>query len=234
MMKTKTVILALAVVAMMLPALAEIDENTPRLVVTGEGKESANPDMVTIVLGVETKNISASTAAAQNADLMARTIQALKEVGVKEQDLQTTDYSISTTGGCDDYYQECEDALPREFVVTNQLRVEMDLPDADVGQVIDAAVDAGTNAVRGISFGLRDPKPLQEAAMKEAVTDAMKDAEIISQAARIKLGRILTITEGYTSAPTADFLSYARSSTPIIPGQVEATTSVIVEYEIIE
>ena len=51
-------------------AFAAEDMGLSKLIVQGEGKETAAPDAVTIELGVETRNASASVAAQENARLM--------------------------------------------------------------------------------------------------------------------------------------------------------------------
>jgi len=76
------------------PALG-IDENISKLIVQGEGKISAIPDQVTIVLGVQTRNAKASSAAEENAQLMNQTIEALLDSGVDVKDIQTSLYSLA-------------------------------------------------------------------------------------------------------------------------------------------
>ncbi|MGC9514072.1 SIMPL domain-containing protein, partial [Methanocrinis sp.] len=52
-------------------------EETSTLTVSGTGDATADADMVTIVLGVQTRNESAAGAVADNARMMADSIQAL-------------------------------------------------------------------------------------------------------------------------------------------------------------
>ena len=57
-------------------------------------------------------------------------------------------------------------------------------------------MSAGTNTVDGASFGLRNPAQLMEDALEDAVANARRKAKVISGAAGVGLGEILTISEG--------------------------------------
>ncbi len=106
-----------------------------------------------------------------------------------------------------------------------------------MGGIIDAAVGAGANTVDSVSFGLRDPNPVQEEAMEKAVVDGMRKAEVISEAAGVALGRILSIAEGGSAPiPMAEskvfFAADAGAATPIVPDDVKVTATVTITYEI--
>jgi uncharacterized protein YggE len=83
-------------IAIPLCASAAEDTRISKLIVQGGGKESAAPDVVTIELGVETRNVSASVAAEENARLMNSTINALLEAGINENEIQTSHFSLTT------------------------------------------------------------------------------------------------------------------------------------------
>lgn len=219
-------------VALTATSFAVEDSTVSKITVTGDGKEISAPDMVTIVLGVETMNVSAAAAAEENAAMMNTTLDALRSAGVPEDDMKTSEYSILPPYS-DDFCDCQEDrAEPREFTVTNHIMIETNLTGTDVGTILDAAVSAGANDVVGVTFGLRDPEPIREKALEKAVIDAMRDAEMVAEAAGVTLGRILTITEGYTYTPTYDAFAYSKSATPIVPAEVEITASVTLEREI--
>jgi uncharacterized protein YggE len=211
----------------------ECDE-TSMLTVSGTGDATADADMVTIVLGVQTRNESAAGAVADNARMMADSIEALKTAGVPEDEIKTARFSIYSTRDWIDGKQSDKVI----FEVSNQVTFSLNLTDeVDVGEVLDAAVGAGTNSVEGITFGLRDPTSVQEEALEGAVVDAMGKAEVISEAAGVTLGRILSISEGGASpVPMAEskvyFAADVATTTPIVPGDVEVTATVTITYEI--
>lgn len=209
-------------------------EETSTLTVSGTGDATADADMVTIVLGVQTRNESAAGAVADNARMMADSIQALLAAGVPEEEIKTSRFSIYPTRDWIDG-KRSEKVV---FEVSNQVTLSLDLTDeVDVGEVLDAAVGAGTNSVESVTFGLRDPAGVQEEALEDAVDDAVGKALVISEAAGVNLGRVLSISEGGASPePMAEsrvfFAADAGGATPIVPGDVEVTAAVTITYEI--
>lgn len=236
MNKFEAVILGLAVLlASAGSCMATEYDDRSKLIVSGTGEATATPDMVTVVLGVETKDESATVAATQNAQLTTDTIDALIGAGVNKEDIKTTRYTIYPRRDWID--GKLSDTV--EFEVSNQITFTMDLiNETDVGVVLDAAVSAGTNTVDSVSFGLRDPAPLMEEALKDAVANAKRKAEVISGAAGVCLGKILTISEGGPSPIPSGDVMYLKAealgaSTPIVPGDVEVSASVSLIYEIL-
>jgi hypothetical protein len=213
---------------------ADDGSDVSTLTVSGTGEAAADADIVTIVLGVETRSESAAEAVGDNARIMADAIEALKAAGVSEEEIKTSRFSIYPT-------RDWIDGRLSEtviFQVTNQVTATWDLSDGlEVGALIDAAVGAGANTVESVTFGLRDPSPVQEEALVEAVVDAMGKAGVISQAAGVSLGRILSISEsGSAPIPMAESRAYlaadASAMTPIVPGDVKVTATVTITYEI--
>ena len=221
--------------ALALPVQAAGNDNLSKIICNGEGKATAAPDVITITLGVETRNVSASAAAALNAKLMNSTINALLSAGLKKKDVQTSHYSLTTQTEENPVPTGAEkNKTPPQFVATNQVTARMNVSE-NIGKVLDAATAAGSNNVMGISFDLRDPKPQMDKALAQAVNDSRRKAEIMAMAAGVKLGKILELSEGYgytsSNAPRAAF-SLSAAPTPVLPGEMEITSSVTVTYEI--
>jgi uncharacterized protein YggE len=224
--------------ASVVPAIAATNDNdnVSKLISNGAGKAMAVPDVVTITLGVETRNASASVAASENALLMNRTVSALLSAGVSRKDIQTSSYSLAA---------QTEDnqaassgtgnkTRPPDFIAANLVTVRMNVSE-DIGKVLDAAIAVGSNSVAGISFELRDDKQKIDQALSEAILDASRKAEVMAVAAGVKLGRVLEISEGYSftssNAPMAAY-SVAAATTPVLPGELEISASVTMTYEI--
>jgi uncharacterized protein YggE len=224
-------------VALVLPAFAQDDANVSKLIVQGEGKVFAAPDMVTIVLGVETRNASAAGAVAENAILMTNTTNALLAAGIEEKDIQTSTYSLTTRPEEEPMPTAAgstKETKPPEFIATNRVTVRLNNT-GDVGKVLDAAVAAGSNNIQSISFDLRDPSPEKDRALTMAIEDASRKAGVAASAAGVELGRILEISEGYSfvsARSEAATFALAAPTTPIAPGEMEVTASVTMTYEI--
>lgn len=227
---------AVLIMAIAFPASAVDINNASKLIIQGEGKVDAAPDQAVIILGVETRNLSASAAAAQNAELMNETVNALLKAGINKSDIQTSTYSLSIPAENDQTATAVtgNKTKPPEFVATNQVTV-MTNNTQGVGMILDAAIAAGSNNVQSISFQLKDQNPQMDKALALAIEDAQRKAQVIAKAAGVKLGRVLEISGGYSyAAPAAKYnLLSSAAPTPILPGQLEVTASISMTYEII-
>ena len=204
------------------------------IAVTGEGEVRARPDMATLTVGVETKAASPTAALDANAAAMDAAIAALRKEGLEDKDLQTANVSLYPDHR---YDRQTESQVLDGYRASNTLKATF--RDLDkMGAIITAAVGAGANEMRGLSFGFEDPKPLQERARDAAVADALARAARYARAAGVKLGDVLTIAEpGAPSAPAmrermeADMAVAAasRRAVPVEPGEglVSARVNVI-------
>jgi len=230
----------LVVLACALPACAAVDSNAnvSTLVVQGEGKVNVVPDTAVIVLGVETRNAKAEVAAVQNAEMMNKTIQALLAAGIKEENIQTSHYSLTTQTEDQDEPLSSNTIRTRnvtpQFIATNQVTARMNATE-DVGKVLDAAITAGSNSIQSISFELNHTQPSMDAALRMAVSDAQRKAEVLSSAAEVELGKIMDISGAYSYTSRSGGAMYslaAEAPTPVQAGQLEVTASVSITYQI--
>lgn len=201
------------------------------IVVNGEGEASAAPDMAIVSIGVQTEALTAADALRQNSANMAATIDKLKKLGIAERDIQTSGLSVNPRYN----YQDNRSPKVIGFTASNNVTVRLRKLD-NAGSVIDEAVQSGANTLGGISFSFSDPKPLLEAARKDAVADAKAKAAVLTQAAGVRLGRLVNIQEGYASAPQPKMYSARMEasdvSVPLQAGESSVNVSVSLTYEI--
>ncbi len=74
---------------------------------------------------------------------------------------------------------------------------------AALGGLLDKLVQAGSNQINGISFGIEKPDQALDEARKAAAADARRKAEVYAAATGVKLGPIVSISEqqAYTPPP---------------------------------
>ena len=205
--------------------------------VGGTGPISMTPDEAIVYLGVQTQSTDAVTAQQENAGKMEKIIQALKDAGISEDDMETSGYSIYPMRS----YEKPEPTITG-YTVSNQLKVTVKNID-EVGDVIDTAVDAGVNEVQGVSFTLSDMvrQDAREQALENAVKAARADADTLANAQDVAIvGPLEVITSGgsiSTPYPTpyeaVEEMAYAgiAARTPIQPGDVSVTAYVQVIYQ---
>ena len=100
-----------------------------------------------------------------------------------------------------------------------------------IGEVLDAAVEAGGNTIDSIRFEFGDPAEVLEQARSGAMQDAQGKAEQLASLADGELGQVLTINE-ITRTPPVLFEgaqpAVDQAAVPIEPG----TQSVEVEVQV--
>ena len=109
-----------------------------------------------------------------------------------------------------------------------------------VGAVVDAATAAGAPNVNGISFRVEDPSVAQAAARSQAVADAEAKALQLAADARVNVIGVVSISESggqqpqplYLGRSNAAFASDEAFNTPVLPGEVELSINVFIQYEI--
>jgi len=236
-----TVLLVAAILAvelgMVVPAVkaggpSGAEETKNAISVTGVGKVSAEPDMAEITIGVESRAPTAKEAASQNSGDMSEVMAVLKEMGIAKEDIQTVDYSIRTEMD----YREGEEPKVIGYVVTNAVRVKV--RDLDlVGDLLDGVTEAGANTIYGINFTIEDPRAFQEQAREMAVADARNKAQQLAEAADVRLGVLLSLSEYAIEGPVYVERAMAEGiggggAPPISAGQLEITIQVQMSYEI--
>lgn len=173
-------------------------DGTRQISVAGRGEASADPDTVILSLGISVLRDTVTEAIADAADLMTEVIQVLRDQGVEEDDIQTTNFAVFPEF---DFSRDNEREL-RGFRVSNQ--VSASLRDVGAaGALIDAAAQEGGDDVliNVISFTIDDSQALLDEARELAAADARRKAEQIARHTGVDLGDVIAISESSGRAP---------------------------------
>ena len=234
-MQKKLLVFAIAV--LLLAACAPVsggNAGTNVLSVTGQSQVSASPDVAYVSVGVRTEAADVSQAVSRNASQVDRVMSALQEAGVSLDDMQTTNFSVYSY---DDYDFE-GNPVGTVFNVENTVYVTV-RNIAEMGDLLDSAVNAGANNIWGITFDLEDKSDTTAQARSLALADAQEQAEALAAEAGITLGDITNIsysTGGYSPYPVYGVGggggAAADTSTSIVPGQISVSVSVYLSYQI--
>ena len=196
------------------------------IAVTGLGRFSAAPDTALLTLGVESQAATLVEATGDAARRMGAVVARIKSFGVADADIATVAYSVDPRMAPPDPTRREEPPRIVGYRVLNLAQVTVRKL-ADAGTILDAAVGAGANTVRGISFSLADPATAQAQARSAAVADALAKTRQIAAAAGVRLGPVLSIRESTVSQPIPMRAMAVRAeATPIEPGQLEVVVSV--------
>ena len=203
------------------------------LSVNGEGAASDAPDIADIELGVETIDEDPTVAIDDNTTSMDNVIEALTDLDIDEDDIQTRSFNMWV----EQIYDEDGPTGEFHYHVVNQITVRV--RDIDMtGDVLGAALAAGANNVRGISFGVEDTQALEEAARDAAVDNAVAKAEQLAERLGVKVGSPRHIAEVSGGFPQRDRVEWAFAfesgggSVPVSPGDFTVRVSVNIVFDI--
>jgi uncharacterized protein YggE len=205
-------------------------EQTRSMNVSGTGRVSVVPDIANINIGVRTEAEDVKDALSGNTAQANGIAEVLKDLGVAEEDIQTSNFNVYPSERYNPMTGEVEG---RYFVVENTVNVKVrDL--SSLGEVLSAVVDAGANNIYGISFNVEDREASVAEARELAIKDAKAKAEAIAEAAGVELGELLSINvyEGSTPITYYDAKggAYAEASVPISAGTLTITIEANLTY----
>jgi uncharacterized protein YggE len=201
--------------------------------VSGAGSASAAPDMAVVVVGVRTEAEDAATALTENNQSMGDLIDALREAGIAQADLQTQQINLSPRYANQPNQTGQPQVTGYEAMNTLQVRVrDMD----QVGEILDNAVQSGGNIIHSIRFETADAQDVLQQAREAAFNDARQKAEQLASLADVQLGSVITINETTSSLPrpfaVAAQTEAADRAVPVEPGLQDVDVTLQVTWEI--
>lgn len=223
-------LIAYAVIAAFLWPMAAFADASGTLTVTGTAIVNAAPDQATLSLGVTTTGATAAAAMGANNDAASAVIARLIAAKVAERDMQTTGLSLNPNWvmNAAGTAQEIQG-----YTASSTLTVRIDALDT-AGAILDAAIADGANTLNGLTFGLADPRPLEDDARQAAVADALARAQVLALAAGETLGPIVSITEGGGGQQPMPMLfkAAADSAVPLAAGEVGVSAEVTIVWQL--
>ncbi len=222
---------------LLLPPMAAAEDNpfqAGRLSLNATGTVRTAPDMARLNAGVTTTAKTAKAALRSNRGRMNAVFKALKNAGIKERDIKTSNLNVSPI------YAPYSNTTPRDqqqritgYTASNQVVAVVHNLDT-LGSAIDALVESGANNIGGISFGLEDQQSALSQARKQAIENVMDKAEVYAKATGFEIGAIVNMSESGGYRPQQQ-MAYARmesAPTPIAAGQLNSSITVNVTFEI--
>jgi uncharacterized protein len=216
--------------------------------VSGEGKVTVVPDLIKFSFSVVTegkKDIGALQT--ENTGKMNAAIALLKEQGIKDEDIKTSNYSIAPRY---EYYsckaeemmssiRPCPPAEISGYTITQTVSVKV-RDFSKIGGIISGVVEKGANSVSSLSFTVDDMVAVEKQARDLAVAQAKDKASALASAGGFRVGRLLSINEGstpyyYGKGGGSDVMYETASAAPaptIEAGSQEVSITLTLSYEI--
>lgn len=165
----------------------EVNINEHVIEVQGYGQVMATPDYATITLGVQGAAETAEQASALCTENRLSVYEALLLSGVLEDDIIAAGISITAN-------TRESDGSVTGYVATDTLTI-IALDVATANSVMSVAIDAGASDIHGITYSLTDATPSYQAALEDAMRDALTKATVLSEAAGVTLGMVIGVVE---------------------------------------
>jgi uncharacterized protein len=225
---------AMAQEEMATPVASGMALGVPTVSVSGHGSVNVPPDTASVSIGVDVIKPTLGEAQEQATTQATAIIEALQAAGIAEEDIQTDYFSVNILR---DYSENADPTLITGFEIINQLRVTVRDTD-QLGELLDAAVNAGANSIYGVTFYVDDQTEAASEARVEAVEAARTKAEELAAAAGMTLGPVVAISEGTTPlvSPVYDMGRgggmAAEAAVPVEPGSTTVAVDVIMTFEL--
>ncbi|MGB7406004.1 MAG: SIMPL domain-containing protein, partial [Pacificimonas sp.] len=177
------------------------------LQIEATGMARAAPDLATFGAGITTTGETAKAAIDANSVAAERIRQVIREAGIPGRDVQTRNVSVRPEfergeGGA-------RTSAPRilGYVATNGLSVRVrDLSKAP--DLLQALFDAGANNVNGPRFTIDDDADVLQAARRDAIRNAITEAELYARGFGLRIDRILRVSDsGPMAVTTSDVIT---------------------------
>lgn len=204
------------------------DKRQTRVTVGGDAIIQAQPDTAILTVSVVTQGKRALDAQQDNATKTDAVVRALKAAVGTGAEIKTSGYSLQPMR----VYRENQPPTISGYEARNSVTLTTGEL-AKLGSIIDAASQAGSNDISGISFTLRKDRPARDQALQEATREAMNKAQVMAQALG---GRVVSIVEvheeGFMRPPQPVYQAEAfmvkrdAVQTPIEIGSLDITSRV--------
>ncbi|MBA3471516.1 MAG: SIMPL domain-containing protein [Herpetosiphonaceae bacterium] len=206
-------------------------DSRKRITVVGHGEIKITPDVAQVTIGVQSEGQDAATALADNNAKMQALIDAIKNAGIAETDIQTVGFSIYPT-----YNYDSPSPQITGYQVSNAVNVKVAI--AGAGDLLDKVVAVGANNVANIAFEVSNPAQALAEARQAAMNDAKLRADQFAGASNATVGQVLVISELVSQAPVfpvmerAADMGAAGNAVPIQPGQQIQAIDIQVTFEL--
>jgi len=171
--------------------------NSDTIAVSAEGKVTAIPDVGVINLSVESRGKTVAQVQADNTKKINQVIDFLKSKKVESKDIRTTQYNLYPTYT---YQPQTGRQSLDGYQLTQSVEAKVRALDS-VGDILAGSLEQGANQVGQLSFTIDDPEVYQQLARLQAIQKARAKAEVLAQAAGVRLGKVRSFSENVNTPP---------------------------------
>lgn len=164
-----------------------------QIVVKGKGSVSARPDLIVIAITLQSRHAEYAKTIAKGAAELESIRDAIVKAGLEAEDLKTTNFSVDTEFESIRDQKGNYENIFRGYVCRHGLKIEFDFDMKRLSEVIHQIARCKARPEFTIRFSVRDKDAVCEQLLINATENARVKAEVLTKAAGVRLGELVSI-----------------------------------------
>lgn len=161
--------------------------------VTGKGKVSVKPDTIRLIITQTNVVKDYEATIKESADMKASLNESLVKIGFEKDDLKTLMFNIDTET---ESYQANDKSWKQRMLgyrYTHRMKLEFPSDSNMLGKILATVANSVGKPEFSISYTVKDPEAAKNELLRKAVEDSKAKAEVLTKAAGVSLGNIMSI-----------------------------------------
>lgn len=216
-----------------------------RIRVTGKGKLAVKPDMICLMMELSDVDYDYEKTLKESASQTELLKDCFEKLGFQRTDLKTTYFNVDTEY---DRYQDKDNVWRSRFAgyrFTHKLKLEFDADNKLLGKILYELTHIPVNPEFRMMYTIKDVDAAKNELLGKAVADSKKKAEVLTEAAGVKLGNIISIDYSWGEINICSDVKYGMTEAmrvceptemsydmDIEPDDIDVTDTVTVVWEI--
>ncbi|GGD49299.1 DUF541 domain-containing protein [Erythrobacter arachoides] len=231
----------LALLAASPAAAQQVIPSEPLLMISASGEAEAEPDTMTISLGVTTRGASSAQALDASAIVLERLLATIAAAGSGIRSVTTDSFGVRPLFPQD--IDDEQDARIIGFEASSRLEIAFD-DFAGAETLIPALFEAGATNIDGPDWSVEAVdvmRAAEDAAMRNAVSNAQAQAQTIASSLGMHVGRVVRVSDSgmppyrYRSSDGGRIVVTGSriSRIPIVPQPVQVERDIYIEFAMV-
>ena len=191
--------------------------------ITGKGKVSVKPDIIRLNMTMEESYKEYEVTLRQSSETTKILKELFVSLGFKNDDLKTRSFDIDTKY---ESYKSKDQSWKKRLVgytYTHRMLIEFDAENKKLGEILYALAHSVITPEISIEYTVSDLEKHKDKLLKNAIEDSKHKAEVLANAADVKLGDIVSIDYSwgeisFVSEPIQNFAFASAEKTTGSPG----------------
>jgi len=165
------------------------------ITVSGKGEIMIKPDIATVSFGVVKQGVDVATAQKDSATKMEAVLKVLKDNGIEDKDIKTTNYNIYPKY---EYSNSLTYPYGRQILVGYEISQTVSVKIRDLekaGSILSGVGSAGATNISNLVFSVDDEVAVKNQARDLAINDAKDQAKDLAKKLGVRLVGITSFSE---------------------------------------